>query len=117
MLALLLASDQLTFVHAPAHDLEDAQNPMPVRAMRVANWLQSIPLAELREATLVARTKELTAMGLKGFDALHVASAELAGADAFVTSDDHIIGLAGRNAASLHVRVVDRVSLASEVLA
>jgi predicted nucleic acid-binding protein len=54
--------------------------------------------------------------GLKNFDALHVASAEQAGADAFSSCDDRLLNLAKREAGHLRVRVVSVVVLAREVL-
>src|SRR5437773_10640313 len=34
------ASDRVTFVGSPAHDVENTQNPLPWRARRVAAWLE-----------------------------------------------------------------------------
>jgi len=63
------------------------------------------------------RVRELITLGFPSFDALHVASAEAAGADVFATTDDRLVALGSRHAAELRVRVVDVVSLAREVFA
>ena len=56
------------------------------------------------------------ALGFRNFDALHVAYAEIAGADVLATTDDRLVDLGRRHAAHLRVRVVDVVRLAAEVL-
>src|SRR5260370_41850725 len=84
VLALLGApADRVEFLHAPAHDLENDQNPLPVRAERVRQWLTAIRLVEPPDEALAARTAELLALGFKNFDAFHLSSAEGAAADVF----------------------------------
>lgn len=118
VLELLAASPEpLTFVHAPAHDLENAQNPLVWRAGRVADWLAALPRADAKAADLARRTQELMTFGFRNFDALHLASAELADADVFTTTDARLLALARRHGTSLRVRVVDVVTLAREVFA
>jgi hypothetical protein len=58
----------------------------------------------------------LIALGFKSFDALHVASAELLGADAIATCDDRFIAAGRRHSAILKVRVVNPLDLAREIL-
>jgi predicted nucleic acid-binding protein len=65
---------------------------------------------------LERRTQELMQLGFKNFDALHLASAEQAGADVFATCDDQLLAVAERNAATIKVRVVNVVDLVAEVL-
>jgi len=45
--------------------------------------------------------------GFHGFDALHLACAEAAGADVFVTCDDRLLATAKRCVASMRIRVGD----------
>lgn len=117
VLALLDASaEQIQFLHARVHDLENEQNPLPTRAARVRQWLGSIPLADLAADALQARMAELMALGFKNFDAFHVASAEVGCVDVFATCDDRLQAAALRHHASLNVRVVNPVALAREVL-
>src|SRR5437870_2724468 len=114
---LAVSLERVTFVHSRAHDVENAQNPIPWRADRVAAWLQSattLPDAGVDE--LVRRTSELMAHGFRNFDALHLACAEFAEAEVFATTDDRLLGLADRHAALLRIRVVNVVTLAREVL-
>ncbi len=74
-----------------------------------------------RESTLeprishVARERELVNLGLRNFDAFHVACAELAGADAFATTDDRLLALAKQHEAAIRIRLVDVVTLTQEI--
>ena len=114
VLALLDASGkQIELLHAGAHDLENDQNPLPSRAARVREWLKHVPLEDLADDILQARTDELIALGFKNFDVLHLASAEMGRADAFATRDDRLQAASTRHAA---IRVVNPVDLVREVL-
>lgn len=116
VLELLAAPpERLTVVHAPAHELENAQNPLTWRAARVADWLATVPRAEAKAEDLARRTQELMTLGFRNFDAFHVACAENANADVFATTDDRLLALGRRHAGLLGVRVVDVVTLAREV--
>lgn len=55
--------------------------------------------------TIVKRGEELQGMGLKAYDALHVACAEYAQADVLLTTDDRLCRVATRHAHRLKVRV------------
>jgi hypothetical protein len=118
VLELLAASpERVTFVHSRAHDVENGHNPIPWRAARVAAWLESAPTLPAPKADdLVRRTSELMALGFRNFDALHIACAEFAEADVFVTTDDRLLGLGDRHATALRVRIADVITLAWEVL-
>jgi len=116
VLELLAAPpEQLTFVHAAAHDLENAQNPLAWRAHRVADWLASVPPVDAKVDDLQHRIQELMTLGFRNFDAFHVASAEFANAEVFGTTDDRLLALGRRHAALIRVRLVDVVTLAQEV--
>jgi predicted nucleic acid-binding protein len=117
VLELLAAPpERLTFVHAAAQDLENAQNPIAWRAARVADWLATVPRAETKAEDLARRTQELMTVGLRNFDAFHVACAEFANADVFATTDDRLLDFGKRHAGLLGVRVIDVVTLAREVV-
>ena len=103
-------------IRSPALILENLQNPMRERATRVAQWLIAQPLFKPDFELLQKRTAELMQLGLKNFDALHVASAEHAGADALASCDDRFLAAAKRNSDRIKVRVVAIVELAREVL-
>jgi hypothetical protein len=107
---------KIEFLQTPALHLENEQNPVFHRANYVRDWLRRQTEFTAPEDDLIERTKVLMGLGLKNFDALHVASAELASADAFVTCDDRILSLARRHPGELRVDVKDPLSLAKEVL-
>ena len=80
VLALLGApAEQVELLHAPAQDLENDQNPLAWRAAIVTAWLAVRPAVGLDGGRLASRTDEIIRLGFRGFDALHLASAELAG--------------------------------------
>lgn len=107
--------ERLAFIHAAAQDLENAQNPLAWRAARIASWLSSLPRSDAKPEDLKRRTEELMSLGFKNFDAFHIASAELANAEVFVTTDDRLLALGRQHAGVIAVRVVDVVTLALEV--
>jgi predicted nucleic acid-binding protein len=76
----------------------------------------SSPLLEPPVEALRRRTGDLMASGVRGFDALHLACAELAGAEAFVTCDDRLLAVAQRLGTAIKVRVGELTALAREVL-
>jgi predicted nucleic acid-binding protein len=114
----LLAEDvsRVTFVRSVAHDLENDQNPLVWRAERVRAWLTERPLADNEAEALRVRTAELMANGLRGFDALHLACAEAADVDIFVTCDDRLLAALQRLGPAVKVRVGELTAVAREVL-
>jgi predicted nucleic acid-binding protein len=106
----------LELVRAAAQDLENSLNPVTSRANRVQEWLNGCPMQDLDDDVLERRTAELMELGLSGFDALHVASAEAARADVLVTCDDRLLALARRHGGRLRVRVADPLGLFNEVM-
>jgi predicted nucleic acid-binding protein len=114
----LLAGDSLrvSFVRSVAHDLENDQNPLVWRADRVRVWLAGQRLVHPHPKGLRARTTELIANGMRGFDALHLACAEAAAVDVFVTCDDRLLAVAQRLGPAVKVRVGELTTVAREVL-
>jgi hypothetical protein len=117
VLALLgAAPGAIEFLRSAALELENDHNPLAHRAAKVRLWLEALPPLNVPDAPLGGRTGELTALGFKSFDALHIASAELLGADAFCTCDDRLLAAARRHASALPVRVVGPIDLVREIL-
>lgn len=113
---LSLESINVKFVRSPALFLENDLNPIPERASRVESWLNSGPPEVLNQhVKLEQRVAELMRLGLKGFNALHVASAEYAKADLFVTVDDRLLAALKRNSAQIGVRGLSVLQCAMEV--
>jgi len=102
-------------IRASAQVLENSLNPVQARREAVALWLAQTPVAKLSAEDLSRRTADLIAIGFKSFDAFHLASAELSGADVFLTVDLPLLKRAARLSEKLYVRVSDPVGLLEEL--
>ena len=112
---LALPSSTVELLQSPALVLENSLNPDRARREAVALWLSEAAAIEPDEADLSVRINELVARGFKSFDAFHLASAELAGAGAFLTVDIHLLRRAMRVSGELHVPVTDPVHFIEEI--
>ena len=78
-------------------DYEISMNPdmeKKIEVMLLANGMDfNIVLSEADRE----RGRELQRLGYKGIDAMHIACAERAGADVFLTTDDNILKLVNRH--------------------
>jgi len=77
--------------------------------------LQSHSVIELSQGIL-GRAETLENAGFDAYDAIHLASAEAAQADIFVTTDDQIVKLASRNKNLLSIQVENPVKWLEETL-
>lgn len=97
----------LKLLHSEVVDLEIANTP----DLELRDRLQVLIPRRHRyvrcEQKVSARALELEQRGFAGIDALHLACAESAGADVFLTTDDRLLRLAARHADSLRVRVAN----------
>jgi predicted nucleic acid-binding protein len=113
---LALESKDARFVRSPALTLENSLNPVKERSTKVGLWLAAEPEIQFDAKILQARTTELIALGLKNFDAIHIAAAEQAKADVFASCDDRLLKAAARIGDRISVRVASVVDLAREIL-
>jgi len=113
---LAVESSDCRFVRSSALLLENSRNPVKERAARVNGWLTSETVSSPDPKAMEDRTAALMRMGLKSFDALHVACAEQAGADYFATCDGRLLKMAKRHKSLIKVCVVGILELAREVL-
>ena len=96
---------QCRLISSEAIDLEIDQTPDQERLERLRN---SIPQTRTRvefDNHAVTRARELEALGFPAMDALHLAAAEAAHADVFLTTDDRLLRRARRARKRLRVRV------------
>lgn len=112
---LALPGELAELVRAPAQALENSFNPVQARRDAVDLWLGQVPVPSFSDEVMSARIADLLAMGFKSFDAFHLASAELLGADVLLTVDLPLLKLATRLSAQLRVRVVDPVRFLEEI--
>ena len=89
-------SGEWQWISSEALVYEVNQTPDAERRARLASMLSSathlIPIEEKE----TRRAKELEKLGLRSFDALHLACAESGDAEIFLTTDDRVLRLAAR---------------------
>jgi len=107
--AELVTSEYLVF--------EVSQTPDVDRAHRVMTLLGPAKTTVKASPDVVARAHQLERLGLRGLDALHVASAEAAAAEFLVTTDDRMLRRTRRASAQLQVKVVTPVQALARLLA
>lgn len=73
---------------------------------------ETVPLTN----AAVERGAELKSVGLKTYDALHVACAEQAQVDIFLTTDDRLVRAADRNASKIKVPIKNPLTWLQEVI-
>jgi len=86
-------------------EFEIDQMPDEERRRRVTLLANNARRRVLVEDAVVTRAEELEAMGFGAEDALHLACAEAAGTDVFLTTDDRLLKRAQRQAGHLRVAV------------
>lgn len=112
---LALPEEVAELIRSPAQALENSFNPVQARREAVDLWLARAPTPLVSDEVMAARVADLLGAGFKSFDAFHLASAELFGADVFLTVDLPLLKLATRLSAQLRVRVADPVSFLEEI--
>lgn len=96
---------------------EEVDNtPSHERRSRVKSMLSGAQSTVTLTAIAVTRAKELQAMGFRTYDALHLACAEQARVDVFLTTDDRVLRIATRNTVQLQVRVANPLEWLLEVI-
>jgi predicted nucleic acid-binding protein len=90
--------------------------PNPERRNRIKEILQGVREVQPLSETAVERGEELKGLGLKTYDALHVACAEQAVVEVLLTTGDRLVRAATRNANKLKVPVKNPLTWLQEVL-
>lgn len=95
---------------------EEVDNtPNTERRLRVRNMLrgahETVALTDIN----VERAQHIRSLGFRTYDALHLACAEQAGVDIFLTTDDRILRAAARHEGQLTVRVANPLDWILEV--
>lgn len=96
-------------------NIEVSRNPDPERchdAEELLSFANELVVPKSPDADRARRIE----VGFRPFDALHLASAELGGANVFLTTDDDLLGRARRSLGLLHIRVENPVSWYEEFL-
>jgi len=88
----LVESGQWDLIKSSVHAYENSLNPYPERKAYVEEMLSRANMYQNYTDTIAKRARELQREhGLTRYDARHVASAEIAKANAFITSDQALI--------------------------
>lgn len=90
--------------------------PNQERRNRIKEILRGAREVQPLSNTAVERGEELKGLGLKTYDALHVACAEQASVEVLLTTDDSLVRAAARNARKLKVPVKNPLTWLQEVL-
>jgi predicted nucleic acid-binding protein len=107
LLLARLERKEWTWLGSQALELEIEKTPDEEHQSRLRRVIDFVSLMlEIGDKEL-ERALELQKLGFAGFDALHLACAEIGKADVFLTTDDRLLKLAKRLAKKLHVKVVN----------
>jgi hypothetical protein len=98
-------------------DLESGRNPDTDRRKKVEALLGTATSKVMVGSRERERGKALESLGFGAFDSLHLACAESAGAEVFLTTDDGLRLRALREASKLSVRVENPAKWYAEVIA
>ncbi len=105
------------WVSSEAVDFEVEQIPDAARRANVQLLLgharRTVPVTQAE----TERMQQLVALGFRSMDALHIACAEAAAADVFLSTDDRLLRRAARGAAQLQVRAENPLTWLREVTA
>ena len=117
--AILLVLESVTrgawaLVGSDAVDAEIAIRD-PKRRRRVMNLADAETEHVSVDADRIRRQRLLEAMGFGGYDSVHIACAEAAGANVLLTTDDALVRRARRLQHQLAVRVANPVSWLEEI--
>jgi len=82
---------EITLVSSSVLAYENSRNPFPQRRAWINDCLSLAGHTQLVNGAIRLRAQEIERQGLKPIDALHLACAEAAQADYFITCDDKVI--------------------------
>jgi hypothetical protein len=101
----MIRAGQATWVSSTVLSIEVRRNPDPERRRNADALLFFANEVVVPNQIVADRAREIEKRGFGTFDPLHLASAEQAGVEVFLTTDDVLLRRAERNAARLHPRV------------
>lgn len=87
----LIESGKAEMIHSSVHQLENDASPALIRRRFVAKCLGLAKTQPKLDAAVKVRAAELGSLGFTALDALHLASAEEAGVDYFLSCDDRVV--------------------------
>jgi predicted nucleic acid-binding protein len=91
LMLTLIEAGEARMIRSPIHDLENGRNPFPLRRRWIEKCLRLAEASVALDDAIKSRALALEQAGVKALDALHLACAEAAGAERFLTCDDRLI--------------------------
>jgi predicted nucleic acid-binding protein len=104
---------RFTIVTSDYLSLELIRNPDPAKRADTLAMSGYTGLHVALSAALARRAEEIEALGITGFDALHIVAAEAAGCDYLVTTDDGLLKKSKRHANQLTVSTLNPIDIIS----
>ncbi len=111
----MMREGRADWVSSTVLNIEISRNPDSDRrreAEALLSFASEVFVPEMADSN---RAQQIEELGFTAFDALHLASAEGAGADVFLTTDDVLLRRARRHIEALHIRVENPISWYQEV--
>nr|VFK79506.1 MAG: hypothetical protein BECKSD772D_GA0070982_105217 [Candidatus Kentron sp. SD] len=93
-------------------DIENDRNPFEEKKSAIAQWKRRAYVDIEETESLIETANRLVKTGIRAKDALHVAATIAGKADAFVTTDDKLLGKLANNG---EIRAVNPIELAGEI--
>lgn len=87
----MIEAKTVELISSSALEYENSRNPYPIKQEAMERYLQLAGSRQEVNEAIRQRAEELEHNGLKAIDALHIASAEAAGSDYFITCDKRLI--------------------------
>ena len=108
---------KITLVSSFMLEEENQRNPFSHRKVRIEDLLELSSDYVSYSKEVEKRAKEIEQLGIMGMDAFHIACAETAKSDFFVTCDDLLVRRDKKHAKKLAVRIIGLMEfVAKEVL-
>ncbi len=108
-------SESNVWIGSVVLEAEISRNPDSDRRQDAETLLAFVQEVVKLDDGIIVRARELQRAGFSEFDTLHLACAESAQVDVFLTTDDRIVRRANRQPGKLAVRVLNPVSFLEEV--
>jgi predicted nucleic acid-binding protein len=87
----LVEEGEATLINSSVLEFENSKNPFSLRQDWMMRCLEQATVYQRVDESLHERAEELERHGLRAIDSLHVACAESADADYFLTCDDRLV--------------------------
>ena len=87
----LVEAGEAVLINSTVLEFENSRNPSSLRQDWMSRCLEQAVDYQYVDETIRERAEALEKHGLKAIDSLHVACAEFAGADYFLTCDDRLL--------------------------